>query len=144
MGRLNLVVARYRDGYMVKGITYDFARNKKSFHVHVATDDQKRIEEVNISDLKAVFFVKSLEGSPEYQEKKEFPVGTPGLKIKVEFFDGEILLGTTSGYSAQRQGFWLFPADPESNNLRIYVVCAAVKKIEKIGLQESEEEELIF
>ncbi len=130
---------------MVKGVTYDFARDKKSFHVHALTDGIKRVEEVNVSELKAVFFVKSLEGFPEFREKKEFPVGTKGLKIKVEFFDGEIVLGTTPGYSAQRQGFWLFPADPESNNLRIYVVSAAVKKVEEIGFsEESEGEEPIF
>ncbi|MFZ3063116.1 MAG: hypothetical protein WA148_05180, partial [Actinomycetota bacterium] len=85
---------------------------------------------VNISDLKAVFFVKSLEGFPEYKEKKEFTETAPGRKIKVEFLDGEVIAGTTTGYSQERQGFFLFPVDPESNNLRIYVVSAAVKKVD--------------
>lgn len=127
--RLNLVVARYRDGKLVKGVTYDFSPAKTLFHVQTSSDKQGTAP-VNMADLKAVFFVKSLGGFPEHHEKKEFPETTPGRKIKVEFFDGEIIAGTTTGYSRERQGFFLFPVDPESNNLRIYVVSAAVKKVE--------------
>lgn len=125
----NLIVARYRDGTLVKGVTYDFAPAKTLFHVQTSSDKYGTAS-VNISDLKAVFFVKSLEGFPEYKEKKEFPEKAPGRKIKVEFFDGEVIAGTTTGYSQERQGFFLFPVDPESNNLRIYVVSAAVKKVD--------------
>jgi hypothetical protein len=34
------------------------------------------------------------------------------------------------GYQPNRSGFFLVPADPESNNERCYIVSAAVKKVE--------------
>jgi len=37
----NQVVARYQDGRMVKGVTYDFGPQKKSFHV-VSVDEEKK------------------------------------------------------------------------------------------------------
>lgn len=141
MAHPNLVIARYRDGTLIKGVTYDFGRDKRSFHVHVLTGGEKGIEEVFISDLKAVFFVRDLAGFPEYREKREFPLQTKGFKIKIEFFDGETLVGITTGYSTEKEGFWVFPADLKSNNLRIYVVGKSVKRVEKIGFFEREEEE---
>jgi hypothetical protein len=47
----------------------------------------------------------------------------------VIFKDGEVLVGTTTGYDASRPGFFLFPADEKSNNERIFVVTAAVKTV---------------
>jgi hypothetical protein len=127
--RLNLVVARYRDGTLVKGVTYDFSPAKTVFHIQTVSDEQLTVP-VSIPDLKAVFFVKSLEGFPEHKEEKEFPGKGVERRIRVEFFDGEVILGTTTGFSRERQGFFLFPADPDTNNLRIYVVSSAVKKVE--------------
>ena len=46
----------------------------------------------------------------------------------MEFNDGEIIVGYVLGYSPERQGFFMTPADLEGNNLRIYAVAAAVKK----------------
>lgn len=127
--RLNLVVARYRDGTLVKGVTYDFSPAKTVFHIQTISNEQPTVP-VSIPDLKAVFFVKSLEGFPEHKEEKEFPGKGAERRIRVEFFDGEVILDTTTGFSRERQGFFLFPADPDTNNLRIYVVSSAVKKVE--------------
>lgn len=52
-----------------------------------------------------------------------------GKKIEVTFNDGEVLVGTTMGYDAQRPGFFLFPADDKTNNTRMFVVMAAVKSV---------------
>jgi hypothetical protein len=55
----------------------------------------------------------------------------PGLmKARVTFFDREILVGTTQGYTPEREGFFVVPLERDSNNLRIYVVSSAVKKVE--------------
>ena len=51
-----------------------------------------------------------------------------GKKIEVTFKDGEVLVGTTMGYDAQRPGFFLFPADDTTNNTRTFVVAAAAVK----------------
>ena len=45
------------------------------------------------------------------------------------FKDGEVLVGSTQGYQQDRPGFFLVPADPRSNNDRIYVVTTAVEKV---------------
>ncbi len=52
-----------------------------------------------------------------------------GRKVRVLFTDGELLVGTTQGYDARRPGFFVFPADTESNNERIFVVRGAIQQI---------------
>lgn len=55
----------------------------------------------------------------------------PGLmKVKVTFFDREILVRTTHGYTPERDGFYIVPLEKDSNNLRIFVISSAVKKVE--------------
>lgn len=87
-----------------------------------------------LSDLKALFFVKTFAGNPGYDEKKRYEaVENPhlrGMKIKVTFFDGEVIRGTTQGYSKDRKGFFLFPVDPQSNNDRIYVMADALQDVQ--------------
>ncbi|NND84988.1 MAG: hypothetical protein HKN46_07540, partial [Acidimicrobiia bacterium] len=53
-----------------------------------------------------------------------------GRKVTVHFEDGETLHGYTTGYSPARAGFWVTPADPESNNERAFVVTAATTSVE--------------
>jgi hypothetical protein len=57
--------------------------------------------------------------------------GSPALlKIRITFFDGEILVGTTHGYTPNREGFFIAPLEKDSNNLRVFVISSAVKKVE--------------
>jgi len=134
----NLVVARYRDGKIIRGMTHDFGPQKKVFHVstiekHGRTVNGK-VYEISLSELKAVFFVKSLEGRqgpPSLKGLLEEKLGAPGLmKARITFLDGEILEGTTHGYTPEREGFFVTPLEKDSNNLRIFVVSSAVKKVE--------------
>ena len=128
------IVAHYANGKIIKGYTYDFYAYKPHFHLlpRVAgfsfTDE---VIAVRIKDLKAVFFVRDFDGNPSYNEQKEFPVGErrPGRKVEVRFKDGEVLVGSTVGYDAQRPGFFFIPADPKSNNLKVFAVVAAVTKV---------------
>ena len=48
----------------------------------------------------------------------------------VTFKDGEMLAGFTMGYNPNNQGFFLIPADPDSNNSRAYILNSALKKVE--------------
>ena len=48
---------------------------------------------------------------------------------ELKFLDGEEMSGFTMGYSAEKQGFFLNPADPDSNNTRVYVLNAAVAEV---------------
>jgi hypothetical protein len=134
----NLVVARYRNGRIIRGVTHDFGSQKKVFHVSTIEKHGRTVDgnvfEIFLSELKAVFFVKSLEGRqgpPSFkgllEEKLEAPVL---MKVRITFFDGEILVGTTHGYTPEREGFFVVPLERDSNNLRIFVVSSAVKKVE--------------
>jgi hypothetical protein len=134
----NLVVARYRNGKMIRGVTHDFGPQKKVFHVSTLEKHGKTVDgsvfEIYLSELKAVFFVKSLEGRqgpPSFKGLLEEKLEAPGLmKVRIAFFDGEILVGTTHGYTPEREGFFLVPLERDSNNLRIFVVSSAVKNVE--------------
>jgi hypothetical protein len=129
---VNKVVVRFADGRMVKGMTADFFPGKDTFHVGVSTGPAAgQSIEIHTMDLKALFFVKDFDGDPEYAERREFDPSRPpaGRRIRVKFRDGEVLVGTTTGYQAGRPGFFLEPADPRSNNERCYVVAAAAEAI---------------
>jgi hypothetical protein len=128
---VNKVVARFADGHMVKGMTADFFPNKDSFHVSPAGVDGTGPVEIRTLDLKALFFVKSFEGDPDYAERKVFDPSRPpaGRRIRVAFKDGEVLVGTTTGYQPGRPGFFLEPADANSNNERCYVIASSAGDI---------------
>ncbi|HET7841618.1 MAG TPA: hypothetical protein VFM21_08430 [Terriglobia bacterium] len=48
------------------------------------------------------------------------------------FIDGETLPAKTEGYNPQKIGFFAFPLDAKSNNLRIFVVTQDAKQIKFI------------
>ncbi|OGC38890.1 hypothetical protein A2Y85_01650 [candidate division WOR-3 bacterium RBG_13_43_14] len=131
----NRIVVRFKNGNILKGLTRDFVPEKPKFHL---THPDERIEEIDTETLKAVFFVKSYDGDKGHQDAKGFsyvdPVTFRGMKIKVTFQDNETIYGSTMGYNKNRKGFFILPADPESNNIRIYVVASAIKEV-KLGSQ---------
>jgi len=125
----NKVVARFRDGRILKGFTHDFNHNKPVFHL-TPTDDKKELMQINICQLKALFFVKTFEGKKEYKAPAESIIlenlkKVPGLKLKITFFDGEIMYGSTQGYEPERKGFFMFPADQDANCDRAYIIREA-------------------
>ncbi len=125
------VVVRYSCGRVVKGFTQDFFPAKKLFHLTPAENPSGEPIEVSIDDLKAVFMVGDFLGRPSYRERKKYVAGErpSGKKVEVTFIDGEVLMGSTLGCDLKRQGFFVFPADPQSNNIRIYVVSSFVEKV---------------
>jgi len=129
----NKVVARFRDGRMVKGYTYDFNAYKETFHVSV-TQYSKEVIEVSHFPLKAVFFVKTFEGNKDYRSPEDFSLASlkniPGLKVKVTFFDGEVMYGSTNGYAPERKGFFIFPVDKGSNNERVFAIRNSTVTVE--------------
>jgi len=127
----NRIVARYADGRILKGFATDFLPTRDVFHLTRTGDPAARPQEVRLSELKAVFFVRDLRGNSDYNDRSEFdPVRPPvGRKIRVMFKDGELLIGTTQGYQPGRPGFFVVPADPQSNNERCFVVSAAVHDV---------------
>jgi hypothetical protein len=125
----NKVVVKYKDGALIKGQTGDFFPNKTTFHMETLHGELK---EIQLAELKAVFFVKDFEGNKDHVKTYHDHVAGGGRKIKVIFQDGEEIIGYTLGYSPERQGFMLLPGDLSGNNERIYVLKSGTKKIEFI------------
>jgi hypothetical protein len=124
------VVMRYANGKLIKGYTNDFFPNKPPFHVRsIESQPTDKGEEVSVKELKAVFFIKDFVGNAAYNEIKHFTEGQQysGRKVEVTFTDGEVLVGSTLGYDPSRLGFFMTPVAPQSNNLRVFVISAAVK-----------------
>jgi len=129
------VVVRYTDGRVLKGWTHDFYPNKDRFHLFLSTSSGEQCVEISLKDLKAVFLVRDFAGDPEYAERKKYINGEKpsGRKLEVTFLDGELMVGATLGYDQNRPGFFILPADPKSNNVRIFVVASAVKQVRHLG-----------
>jgi hypothetical protein len=125
------VVARYSDGRVIKGFSNDFFPNKDSFHLFQANKSSAEAIEVFVRELKAVFIVRDFKGNPLYEERKAYMKGEQpsGRKVEVTFVDGEVVIGSTLGYDPKRQGFFIFPVDSKSNNVRVFAVSSAVKQV---------------
>lgn len=122
----NMVVARFKDGSLLKGQTSDFFPNKAIFHLEL-TDGE--IMEINTEQLKSLFFVKDLAGDKDRVDTYDETIPGGGKKIEIRFTDGETLVGYSQGYSPARQGFFILPASKNSNNERIYIVRSATEKV---------------
>jgi hypothetical protein len=135
----NRVVAHFLDGRVVKGTTQDFFPNRPIFRIRPSGAGKET--EIECRQLKAVFFVKDLAGDENRKDIKGFldaPVETTkGKKIAVRFKDGEFLCGYSLSYSPERVGFFLFPSDPGSNNLRIYVMTYAATEVRAAAAAEA-------
>ena len=124
------IIARYLDGKMVKGFTQDFSPNKPAFHIFPLDAPNESVE-ILLKELKAVFFVRDFAGRPEYDERKHFtPEEHPsGRIVEVTFVDGEVMVGSTVAYDPKRPGFFIFPADPQGNNARVFALSKAVRTV---------------
>ncbi len=131
------VVARYINGKMVKGYTLDFFPNKDRFHITPTDKSSDKPIEVMVNQLKAVFVVRDYDGNSQFVERKGFREGENpyGTLLEVTFADGEVLVGSCTSFDLKRQGFFISPADPVSNNIRVFVVCAALKRLRQLLLQ---------
>jgi hypothetical protein len=128
------VVVHFRDGKIVKGYSYDFTPNRDTFHVSPLRDETQTIE-VSTFLVKAVFFVKSFTGNKGHETHEEssmqnFKFDDMSLKVRVDFLDGEVMYGTTHGHSPSRKGFFVFPADKDTNNERVFVIRDATVAVE--------------
>jgi hypothetical protein len=126
------IVARFQDGKMVKGYTQNFFPNRPIFHVLPmdAASTTKSVE-IRVSELKAVFFVRDFMGNKDYDERKLLNPGekVQGRLVEVTFMDGEVLVGSTTGYDPKRPGFFFFPVDPKSNNIKAYILSSAIRGV---------------
>jgi hypothetical protein len=129
------IIVRFADGQIIKGYTQNFSPNKPTFHLRPAEPKvSDEIIEVLVQELKAVFFVRDFSGDPNYKEQKKFDEGVKpsGRVVEVTFKDGEQIIGSTLSYDPRRPGFFIFPGDLSWNNLKIFVVSQATKRVRYI------------
>ena len=129
---MNLVVVHFQNAQVLKGQTLDFVPTKDRFHLVVAgaAPGSKPLE-ILLDKLKAVFFVRTLDGNPGQTKHDEFSPDqqVQGKKVRITFKDGEVMLASTQGYQPGRPGFFVVPMDNNSNNQRCFVVVSATQEI---------------
>lgn len=123
----NNVVARLKNNSVLKGKTRDFFPNKMSFHLEKLDGE---ILEIDVEKLKAIFFVKDMNGDSTRMDVYNATFNGCGKKINCTFKDGESIAGYTLGYSADRHGFYMTPASLNGNNERIFIFKSAVQNVE--------------
>ena len=129
------VVVKYANGKVIKGFMQNFFPNKDWFHLVPFDKHSGETIEVFIERLKAIFVVRDFNGNPQYHERKNYMNGEnpSGLKLEVIFTDGEVMVGSSMlSYDPKRPGNFIIPADPESNNLRVFVISSAVKSVRQL------------
>ncbi|MCX7793820.1 MAG: hypothetical protein N2257_05390 [Thermodesulfovibrionales bacterium] len=138
---MDRVVLRFSDGRVLKGYLESFSADKDTVSIQDLSGDKKN---VNINELKAIFFVKTFEGRQDYNERKAFTGINMRLKrVFIKFKDGESLTGYVEGdmpwekgfflESGKKKGFFLIPTDGDSNNIKVFVVASFVRDVTLIG-----------
>ena len=135
------VVIRYADGSTLRG--YLSAEEAETIGVEEASAFSVRrvsgqIEKVRTATVKAIFFVKTFEGSRDYSEFKVFtnqPNGH-GVWVRVQFLDGEIMegLAPNSLETYTKSVFHLTPPDPASNNQVVLVSKPCLAEMQILGI----------
>jgi uncharacterized protein DUF6982 len=126
---MNRIVARYQDGRVLKGYTNDFLPAKSQFHMTLEAQGAGAAPiQVQVPELKALFFVKTFEGDPQHQTSNDPAQAGAGRILRVVFKDAEVMVGTTQGYDRSRPGFFVIPVD-KGNNERCFVVASAVQEV---------------
>jgi hypothetical protein len=129
------MVVRYANGTVARGFIQNFSPNKDFFYLTPADNSSSPPIYVSMKRLKAVFVVRDFHGNPQFKERNFYMEGEnpSGLKLEVIFADGEVMVGSTLlNYDPKRQGNFIVPADPNSNNIRVFVISSAVKSVRQL------------
>jgi len=130
------VVAHFIDHAIVKGTSMDVDPGKP--RCHVRTEDRQTVE-VDLDQLKALYFVKDFAGRPDHDEVSRPKDGDMRLRgshqVKMTFQDGEELSGLMNRYPPNRPFFFVLPMDPSSNNIRILVNREAVVEMQPLDAE---------
>lgn len=138
------VVLHVRAGKLLKGLLTGFTPTAERVYLQPESGPAQSPIEVRVSDLKAIYYVRSLAGNRQYKKKRYFgAMEGKGKRIMVRFKDGEILCGFIEGELPWKdgfltspdpslKGFFMSPADPEGNNTKVFVVTTAVEDVRRL------------
>ena len=124
------IVVRYTEGQILKGYTHDFSPSRQQFSLWPspsAAPNERVI--VPLARLKGVFFVRDFAGNPGYVERTESSDSRHGRRIEVTLMDDEVIAGRTLTYRPDGHGFFVTPADPLANNIRVFIVASSVRQV---------------
>jgi hypothetical protein len=132
------VVARFKASKVMKGYLRSFSDEAGS--VIVEDTKSRAAHSIPVEDLKAVFFVKSFEGSSQYRERKIYGIRENiGRKVYLKFHDGESLVGfleekvppekifNLTRPDPNTKGFYMVPVDADCNNKRVFAVWDSIE-----------------
>jgi hypothetical protein len=132
IGMMNHVVAHLKDGTVVKGLCFDIDPHRPYCHIKTNGD----VTEVALQDLKALFFVRDLEGNPKRVDAQEADPTDSRLRgttqVEVRFLDNERIIGLSNRFPPRGPFFFVVPVDPASNNTRILINSSAVRSVELV------------
>jgi len=126
----NKVVLACLDGRRLKGYVSNFSPMRDRCRLFPAENSPHDAgTDVELKSLKAIFFVRDFAGNREHHDAYDLTIRSHGRKIEVTFQDGEKIAGTTEGYNPQKLGFFLFPSDAESNNVRAFIINSSLQEV---------------
>jgi hypothetical protein len=133
LDRLSKVVVGFLNGGRIKGYVCDFSSLEESFNLLPQENPLKgEGVKIELKYLKAIFFVWEFAGDPEYHDSLPADAPMDARTIEVTFTDGEKIVGRPEGYNSERIGFFMFPANPKGNNIRIFVVTRNTHQVRLI------------
>ncbi len=127
---MNKIVVHWINGEIAKGYSTDFSPDRAVFHLK-SMSNPSCVEEVSLDVLKAVFFVKDLQGESGHVDSHDFskaPMG--GKHIIITFCDSEKFYGTSDTIHRDHSGFFIFPIDPDSNNIMTFVLNSFIVNVD--------------
>ena len=126
------LVAHFRDGQVYKGYSSDFDGLRASFHVYSTEAPVASSRRLAMDDLKAIFYVRTWGRGPGREDRTytfDNGSGEPGRRAAVQFRDGERIWGYVLDDHLSEAGFFLIPANPDDNNIKIFVVRSATEEV---------------
>ena len=123
---IDKVVVRFKDRSLMKGKTRDFSFHKPFFTLNSLQNGSIK---VSIDSIKAAFIVKSFDGNKNYTYTYTDTIPYGGTKVKVEFIDGEVMVGYNPYDVYGPYGFFMQPADLRGNNKCVFAVSSSIKEL---------------
>ena len=127
------VVARLSSGLVLRGTTVDFNPDRPT--LWITPDGGGRGVEIKVADLKALFFPRAASApSPAARIQSGESGRGPhperdGKRIVARFRDGEVMTGYALSYRPEKNGFFLFPDDPDTQHEKIFILAAATIEV---------------
>ena len=145
--RRQRVVIRTKECTTIKGIFHDDVVSRppgslpplpQVFNVH--DEAAGTITPVDLTSVKAVFFVRTHDGDSSYEEVKFLREQAPSeIWVRIRLWDDEEIEGRAKNGASllMDSGFWLWPTDGFANNLLVYVPKSSVREFHVMGLVSS-------